>query len=454
MKRYDFLIIYQIKARELENLLLLKNELERRGYSVRIENLYRFTQRTKRYDADVVIGQADDDWSLSVFRYFVKDPKKVISFKWEQIYSNNGCNRTDTVMAIRGKAREAVTFAWGDVSLNRFVNIYGVPEKNIRKTGHITMDFLRPEFKPYFKSREEICKEFGLDPNKKVYLYISSFAALSLSKEELESYRNNHTGNDPRESQKLCVDSQKQTIEWFFKGLELHPNIQLIYRPHPVEKNNELLKECCKKNKNFRVISDYSIKQWILTCDKLYTWFSTSIGEVYAAGKPCSVVRPVEIPFGRDVEIYKNAKIISEFEEFDREFEFDGSFETDFPIPHGDMDSYYYISKNAYTFELQADVCEEVLKDNTYIIKDYPMIHNLNTDIGFRVKCVLRRYFGASRLCSALSKSVFKGTKFADTVRLNREDYDLVRINVPTKRELKRIEKNINLMLESRVTRT
>ena len=37
------------------------------------------------------------------------------------------------------------------------------------------MDFLRPEFDGYFKDKQTLCKEFGMDPAKQLHLYISSF---------------------------------------------------------------------------------------------------------------------------------------------------------------------------------------------------------------------------------------------------------------------------------------
>lgn len=36
MKEFDFLFIYEHKVRELENLCLMKYELDRRGYKLRL----------------------------------------------------------------------------------------------------------------------------------------------------------------------------------------------------------------------------------------------------------------------------------------------------------------------------------------------------------------------------------------------------------------------------------
>ncbi len=47
------------------------------------------------------------------------------------------------------------------------------------------MDFLRPEFNGYFKDKASLCREFGLDPEKQLHLYISSFGYASMSDEEV-----------------------------------------------------------------------------------------------------------------------------------------------------------------------------------------------------------------------------------------------------------------------------
>ena len=57
--------------------------------------------------------------------------------------------------------------------------------KNTPVTGAVMMDFLRPEFKGYFKDKETLCKEFGLDPAKQLHLYISSFGYASMTDQEV-----------------------------------------------------------------------------------------------------------------------------------------------------------------------------------------------------------------------------------------------------------------------------
>ena len=62
---------------------------------------------------------------------------------------------------------------------------HGVPGECAPVTGAVMMDFLRPEFKGYFKTKAALCREFGLDAQKKLFLYISSFGYGSMSDEEV-----------------------------------------------------------------------------------------------------------------------------------------------------------------------------------------------------------------------------------------------------------------------------
>ena len=59
MKNVDFLFIYEVKAREFENICLLKYELERRGYTVEILNTWYYINKIPpRINAKVVISFA------------------------------------------------------------------------------------------------------------------------------------------------------------------------------------------------------------------------------------------------------------------------------------------------------------------------------------------------------------------------------------------------------------
>ena len=66
----------------------------------------------------------------------------------------------------------------------------------------------------------------------------------------------------------------------------------------------------------FKVITDYNVKQWILTCEVIVTWLSTAAIEAFFADKACFILRPVEYPYAKDLCLYRNASYIKTKEEF------------------------------------------------------------------------------------------------------------------------------------------
>lgn len=115
------------------------------------------------------------------------------------------------------------------------------------------MDFLRPEFDGYFKDKQTLCKEFGLDPAKQLHLYISSFGYASMNDDEVAEL-SKMAGTDFTGFAKTNRVSMKETLRWFDEYLGQHPEVELVYRRHPSEWNSPALEELAKKRPNFHVI--------------------------------------------------------------------------------------------------------------------------------------------------------------------------------------------------------
>lgn len=370
-KEFDFVFVYEVKNRELENALLLKYELNRRGYSVALvetwESIFKRRQPPK---AKVLISYAlYRNGTISYVSSFVRGCKKIVNLQWEQIYTNGDVKKIlsddDFFYGIRENAVNGAHVAWGKNNYERLTKVFNVPPSRVCMGGNISLDFLRPEMKGYFYSREEIAKKFNLDNNKRIYLFISSFSYVDLPDNYINSKLFQSSGFDVNDFSRIACESQRLVLEWFEKELIKHKDIEVIYRPHPAEYGNERLRIIEEKYENFHVISDMSIKQWIVIADKIYTWWSTSISEVYAAGKGCSVLRPIDIPYDSEIEIYKECKIIGDFERFDEEY----TREADFPISSENMRSYYYIDSEEASYIKVADFLEKVYKYDEFYME-------------------------------------------------------------------------------------
>ena len=183
----DFLILYEHVVREYESLLLLKLELERRGYSVAIHQLLdRKKLKYMTYNRPKVLVSScmyDDEAINSHVYNNVGRCRKVVNLHWEQMLSDT--QEEGAWFNFSGNAKRCIQTCWGTLTQKRLV-AHGMEEKNCPVTGAVMMDFLRPEFQGYFKTKEQLCKEFRLDPSKKLLLYISSFGYASMTPQEVQ----------------------------------------------------------------------------------------------------------------------------------------------------------------------------------------------------------------------------------------------------------------------------
>lgn len=312
----DFLILYEHVVREYESLLLLKLELERRGYSVEIRQLLDrkklryFTYKKPRV---LVASNMYDNEGLNSHVYNnVGRCQRVVNLHWEQMLSDT--QEEEAWFNFAGNAKKCVQTCWGELTRGRLI-AHGVPQQNAVVTGAVMMDFVRPEFEGYFRTKAELCSAFGLDPEKRLMLYISSFGYASMDEAEVAEL-SNMAGTDFGEFARVNRSSMKTTLDWFDRYLGEHPEAELVYRRHPSEWNSPALAELAAKRPNFHVIFEDSVKQWIVAADDIFIWMSTAIAEVYFAQKSCRILRPEPIPHEFDPVIYAGGRYVTDYEGF------------------------------------------------------------------------------------------------------------------------------------------
>ena len=366
MSRPDFLILYEHVVREYESLLLLKLELERRGYKVEIQQLLDAKQLRRRLWAkpEVLVSSCmyDDEAINSHVYNNVGVCNKVVNLHWEQMLSDT--QEAGDWFNMNGNAKKCVQTCWGRRTADRLI-AHGMEEKNTPVTGAVMMDFLRPEFAGYFKSKEQLCAEHGLDPAKKLHLYISSFGYASMTDAEVKEL-SEMAGTDFSGFAATNRVSMAETLDWFDRYLAGHPEVELVYRRHPSEWNSPALTDLAKKRPNFHVIFSDSVKQWIVAADSISIWMSTAIAEVYMAGKSCHILRPVPIEHEYDPVIYAGAKYITNYEDFAAAMAED---EPPFPIERQVIEGYFDPSP-VPAYKRMADLLEQVYKEPP---RDAPM---------------------------------------------------------------------------------
>ncbi len=308
----DFLILYEHIVREYESITLLRLELERRGYTVDIRQLMdrkKLKYFTWKKPKVLVASNMYDNEGLNSHVYNnVGRLDKVVNLHWEQMLSDT--QEAEPWFNFEGNAKQCVQTCWGDATRRRIV-ARGVPEQNAPVTGAVMMDFLRPEFEGYYEDKAALCAKHGLDPEKPLWLYVSSFGYASMSDAEVKEL-SAMAGTDFTAFAGVNRASMAETLEWVDEYLGENPEVQFVYRRHPSEWNSPVLTQLSEKHANFHVIFDGGVQQWVTAADSIFIWMSTAIAEVYTAGKTAHIVRPVPIPHEFDPVIYKDARFLTD----------------------------------------------------------------------------------------------------------------------------------------------
>ena len=362
----DFLILYEHTVREYESDLLLKLELERRGYTAEIRQLLdrkKLKYFTWKKPKVLVSSCMYDNEAINSHVYNnIGRCDKIVNLHWEQMLSDT--QEAGDWFNMNGNAKKCVQTCWGRRTADRLI-AHGMEEKNTPVTGAVMMDFLRPEFAGYFKSKEQLCAEHGLDPAKKLHLYISSFGYASMTDAEVKEL-SEMAGTDFSGFAATNRVSMAETLAWFDRYLAGHPEVELVYRRHPSEWNSPALADLSQKRPNFHVIFSDSVKQWIVAADSISIWMSTAIAEVYMAGKSCHILRPAPIEHEYDPVIYAGAKYVTNYEDFAAAMAEDAP---PFPIERQVIEGYFDPSP-VPAYKRMADLLEQVRNEPP---RDEPM---------------------------------------------------------------------------------
>ena len=351
----DFLFLYEHIVREYESLLLLKLEMERRGYTCDIRQLLdrkKLKYFTYKKPEVLVASNMYNNEGLNSHVYNnVGRCNKVVNLHWEQMLSDT--QEAEPWFNFDGNAKKCIQTCWGERTRQRLVQ-HGVPAQNAPVTGAVMMDFLRPAYNGYYLTRQELCREFGLDETLLLYLYISSFGYASMDETEVKEL-SDMAGTDFTLFAEVNRTSMEQTLNWFDAYLTENPNVQLVYRPHPSEWESPQLNTLSQKHKHFHVLFEYSVKQWVVCADEIFIWMSTAIAEVYFAGKNCHILRPIPIPHEFDPVIYKDALYVQTYTQMKEQINKTYTFPIQKEIIEG-----YFDNSETPAYIRMADLLEEV----------------------------------------------------------------------------------------------
>lgn len=358
----DFVFEYEVKPREFSSICLVAAYLRNKGYSVAFVNSWEgLYHKPKAYSANVaVISACYNNGTYDFFTGLIASYKKVVNMQWEQVLANGyySQKRNDDSYVYKDVGRHTRHVCWGEKEKNWLHTRFGVDEDYLRVVGYLPLDFYREELRPLLIPREKLFRKYGLDPSKKTLLFVSSFSAIDLPATE-------DCGDEEMfsVSVKISHESQRILLSWFERFIQEHAETQIVYRYHPTEKNNPVIQKWVDSNKNIYAIAELPISHWIMACDKIYNWCSTSMVEMMCSGKDTYLCRPIAVPEPIDISYFQYARSLSSYEEFEQ-----SAMErkmTSFPIESKQIMEWYDIQEEP-TYQRIGDWLIQTYHDGGY----------------------------------------------------------------------------------------
>lgn len=365
MRELDFLFLYEHKVRELESLCLIKHELDRRGYRTEIryiedaENALAVKPfiHTKVLLVMACYNNQTLEWQTKNFVKF----DKVIDMQWENIVYPKDEDRKGAYKNYTEIGKDVVRVSWGKQNQKRMLEVARMDPKKLKMTGHVGMDFLREPLSGYFLSRRELFEKYQIPMDKKVILFASPYYGDGLEEAYIQDMCMRF-GDNWVDYYKFMCDSQIQVLSWMEKILQTDQEICFIFRPHPGHPSKCAM-VLADKYSNFKVIGGESVKQWIVTCDKVYTGNSSVVVEAFFAKKMCQLLFPLPVTEGFELKLIKDSIKITDFEGFAASIY---AKEETFPTPIERIEEIYLIDWEEPSYIKFANMAEEVLKDDYY----------------------------------------------------------------------------------------
>ncbi len=428
----DFLLLYENKSREMEGLCLLKMELEKRGYYVVLEQVQYFYK--KRYKVKVVVVPFLYNNS-DIYRYIYcicGKVNKILNLRWEQIYSRKMEENLSSFFYPKGEAKKVIQLCWGRAEADNLLKL-GVRKDLLFITGPIHLDLITKA--GYFYKREYLQKKYRLEKNKKWILFISSFSNATFTEEEKKEAMK-MLGKERVDFIELSIKSKKTVIEWFKQILkENNDQYEIIYRPHPSEKKDNILRYLEAKKKGFHIITDDSVGQWIACSDFVLNWYSTSAIQSQLLNKGNTVLRPMPIPYEMDLEIFSDATIIDSYNELVKYLRGKSN-----SLAKNLVFDKYYFFDSTYAYQRIADICQKVLDNNALskisynnILHETSCLERFKFEILYKLYVPLLRFLKNKKLSTLFSGSI---------------SYDMVTRNTVAEGELSDIKKRLSKIID------
>lgn len=436
----DVVLYYENVNRELDIALLIKNELKRRDINVKLRNINTDMYKSIVFDKAklILIPWCYDNKNFHYFMRFNSIKKNVpiiFNLHYEQVLNR----ATYDFILPKENALKMYHLSWGEGFTEELIK-RGVDEKLILESNNPRMDFYKSKYKSLNKTKDELADEFKLDKNKKWILFAENFNTKDREDSRIEDLsKRGRKGLIALKKEAQIV--YEMTNVWLENFLQ-QTNSEVIYRLHPSSNINnykEVL-ELAEKYENFKIISKYDLKDWIVNVDIINVWRSTTACEAVYSNKKVNIIkRKNEVLDGNNIEVLEGNKYIDSEEKFILE---NNSFEVGEvnKVIRRNMARYYKEDQSTTIDNICRKVCE-ILDNESDPVKEMYLSMNFNTNKLERTKL----YF-LERIILFLYKYkiVTKRKYFKKNIQMyNLASFYDVPQNVLMKKDVKKREKEI-----------
>lgn len=361
----EIVLFFEDLERELQNAYLLKTELEKRNHNLYIVNpqiMNNISREKFDFVPDIIlVPYLYEEYHLELFKdLFEGKITRIVNLQYEQILSSN--KKQLETQTPDGLNRNAIHLCWGK-KWQSFLIENGLKEENIPVVGSLNVDMDRDRFSSFYKTKLEISKEYNLNKDKKWILFISSFGMINLTQMRYDFYVERHGKDFVDNRVKVEEETKKILINWTIKYITEN-DCEFIYRPHISEAIDKNLLELEEKYENFHIIKQDSVKSWIKVCDKIHTWYSTTIVDIYFMKKTCSIIRPIDLPDFMHNDILNTGNFTRDYESFCR---FNNEDVTEFPMDEQIILDYFDLDEEKYAYEKICDLLEDIVKRDVHM---------------------------------------------------------------------------------------
>jgi hypothetical protein len=289
--------------RELDLICLLKVLLQRRhGIELKVANFYA--------DAPLTLAGPPPRIVLTPFFYAVEDvvlhdyvhawpDTRFVNLAWEQVFYPSH----QVIKAPRDKfTRKKVThLAWSQTFVDYLAG-HDVVRERIKLVGHALYRLYGPPYRSYFRSREDLAREFGLDPAKPWVFVPENYRWAFFTDAKLKKLGQRGPEQDELKVMRdFCRRSLRVLMEWC-DALAGTGDVEVILRPRPATSQEELSRFSAEvfgeKAPAFRTIKGRSARDWTLASDVVASSYSTVLIEAALAGKAIVRIEPEPAPPG------------------------------------------------------------------------------------------------------------------------------------------------------------